>query len=115
MFKDLTEVERKTLTVWAIVGVIVLVLAIIVKIEFIDKYHGDVKLDKKFTIVKDYDRYYTVSSVLTKYYEFIAGEDRYRTLKKINEEEYKVLLEENLENAKERYEYFEQLENNNQD
>ncbi len=41
-----------------------------------------------------------------KYYEFIAGEDRYRTLKKINPEEYKELLEKNLENAKERYNYF---------
>ena len=41
-----------------------------------------------------------------KYYEFIASEDRYRTLKKINPEEYKELLEENLNNAKERNEYF---------
>ena len=40
-----------------------------------------------------------------KYYEFIAGEDRYRTLKKINPDEYKTLLEENLLNAKDRYEY----------
>ena len=40
-----------------------------------------------------------------KYYEFIAGEDRYRTLKKINPDEYKILLEENLLNAKDRYEY----------
>lgn len=87
MFKDLTEVERKTLTVWAIVGVIVLVLAIIVKIEFIDKYHGNVKLDKKFTIVKDYDRYYTVSSVLTKYYEFINSKD-YDAVIKILDEDY---------------------------
>ncbi len=35
-----------------------------------------------------------------KYYEFIAGEDRYRTLKKLNPEKYKELLENNLEYAK---------------
>ena len=45
----------------------------------------------------------------TKYYEFIAGEDRYRTLKKINPDDYKELLEMNMENAKERYEYLENL------
>ncbi len=45
-----------------------------------------------------------------KYYEFIAGEDRYRTLKKINPDMYKELLEENMENAKERFNYLEKLE-----
>ena len=48
-----------------------------------------------------------------KYYEFIAGEDRYRTLKKINPEEYKELLENNMSNAKERYEYFLELDSKN--
>ena len=46
----------------------------------------------------------------SKYYEFIAGEDRYRTLQKINPEKYKELLESNLENAKDRYEYLNNLE-----
>lgn len=49
-----------------------------------------------------------------KYYEFIGGEDRYRTLKQINPEMYKELLEENMENAKERYNYYKQLEENNE-
>ena len=44
-----------------------------------------------------------------KYYEFIAGEDRYKTLKKINPDSYKELLEENLEHAKERLEDFNKL------
>ena len=47
-----------------------------------------------------------------KYYEFIGGEDRYRTLKQINPELYKDLLEENMENAKERYDYYKNLEEN---
>ena len=50
-----------------------------------------------------------------KYYEFIAGEDRYKTLKKINPDSYKELLEENMEHAKERLEYFENLKDEKED
>ena len=45
----------------------------------------------------------------TKYYEFISGEDRYRTLKQINPEHYNELLEENKNNAERRFEYFDSL------
>ena len=45
-----------------------------------------------------------------KYYEFISGEDRYRTLKQINPDAYKELLEGNRDNAIERYAYFEGLQ-----
>ena len=47
-----------------------------------------------------------------KYYEFISGEDRYRTLKQINPTMYKELLEENKNNAEIRYAYFENLQEN---
>lgn len=46
----------------------------------------------------------------TKYYEFISGEDRYRTLKQINKEEYNALLEENKNNAEKRFEYLKNFE-----
>ena len=39
----------------------------------------------------------------SKYYEFIAGEDRYRILKDLNPDSYKDLLEANLEYSKNRY------------
>jgi len=45
-----------------------------------------------------------------KYYEFIAGEDRYRILKKINPDKYRELLEKNRDNAMERYRYYEELD-----
>lgn len=41
-----------------------------------------------------------------RYFEFIAGEDRYRMLKKINPEKYHELLEQNRMNAIERYNYY---------
>lgn len=46
----------------------------------------------------------------SRYFEFIAGEDRYRMLKKINPERYRSLLEQNKINAEERYKYYESLE-----
>ena len=41
-----------------------------------------------------------------RYFEFIAGEDRYRMLKKINPDRYHELLEQNRINAIERYNYY---------
>lgn len=57
---------------------------------------------RKFTLdaKPDFDRYY----------EFIAGEDRYRILKKVNPDKYRELLEQNRLNAIERFRYYEQLE-----
>ena len=46
----------------------------------------------------------------TKYYEFICGEDRYRSLKKITKD-YKTKLENNKENAEKRYKSYKDLEN----
>ena len=45
-----------------------------------------------------------------KYYEFIAGEDRYRILKKINPDKYRELLEKNRDNAIERFKFYEELD-----
>ena len=44
-----------------------------------------------------------------KYYEFLAGEDRYRSLKKLNPDEYKELLESDMEFAKERFSILENM------
>ena len=43
-----------------------------------------------------------------KYIDFLGGEDRYRTLKNVNSD-YKKILEENKNNAEERYKYYESL------
>ena len=45
----------------------------------------------------------------SKYADFIGGEDRYRSLKKLNKD-YKKLLEENKASAMERYDYYKSLE-----
>ena len=43
-----------------------------------------------------------------KYYEFISGEDRYRSLKQINPDNYHELLEGNKINSEEKYNYLEE-------
>lgn len=50
----------------------------------------------------------------SKYLDFISGEDRYNSLKKVSKNA-KELLETNKENAEERYKYYKSLENNNKD
>ena len=44
-----------------------------------------------------------------RYFEFILGENRYRTLKKVNPDKYKELLESNKQDTIERYEYYKSL------
>lgn len=44
------------------------------------------------------------------YQDFLQGEDRYRSLSKVNKAKAKKLLEENEENAKKRYEFYKNLE-----
>jgi len=45
----------------------------------------------------------------TKYKEFLGGENRYRSLARTNRENFEELLDENLNDAKRRYEYYENL------
>ena len=47
------------------------------------------------------------------YFEFIIGEARYRTLKKVNPSEYKELLEKNKEDAMNKYEYYKNISTKN--
>lgn len=57
---------------------------------------------KKFTLDSKAD--------FTKYIEFLSGENRYRSLKNVSKD-YKDILEENKENAMNRYKYYEDLSN----
>ena len=62
------------------------------------RYNPD---EKEFHLDSDAD--------FSSYYEFILGEDRYRLLKKVNQKEYKSLLEKNKEQSEERFEYYKRL------
>ena len=87
-FKDLTEAEKKTLTAWGIGGLIIFLCAIFFKVTILDKQNVEdaekPKLDTHFSIVKDYNRYYTVSVALERYYQYINNENTDALLKVLN-------------------------------
>lgn len=86
MLKNLTRAERNTLTIWAIVAIVIFILVIIFKFEVGTKGYGEkVKLDKSYSIVQDYDRYYTVVTAINKYYAFINSGDTEAILKILDE------------------------------
>ncbi len=62
------------------------------------RYHP---VTKKFSLDSEAD--------FCKYLDFLNGEDRYRSLKEINPEGYKKLLEQNRSEAIERYNYYSEL------
>jgi len=65
-------------------------------------FHYD-PITSKFTLDSKAD--------FSKYQDFLTGENRYRMLKAVNEERYEKLAQENEKNAKERYEYYQNLAN----
>ena len=62
--------------------------------------------EKKFSLDSKAD--------FSKYYDFMSGEDRYRSLKAISKD-YKKLLEENKDNAVNRFSYYEELSKEEQE
>lgn len=89
MIKDLSESEKKTLMAWFIVAVIFLLILIVIKIinpDFSFKKKTDYSKNK-YSVVTDYNRYYTVSNAINKYYSFINAHE-YESVYHILDEEY---------------------------
>lgn len=61
---------------------------------------------------KDGFKLYSKNVDFSKYEEFLNSQTRYSALKKVNNEDADNLLKLNIENAKERYEYYKSLDNN---
>ena len=73
--KKLSDSEKKVLTFWAILGVVIISGLLIFKLVAPDSFDRLFKLgeyDKKYKLVQDRTRYYTVSNSLIKYYEYQA-------------------------------------------
>lgn len=99
--QDLTEQERKTLTVWGIIGIVVFLFAVIFKVAIIDKDKNSnpkAVLDKTYSVVQDYDRYYTVVGALERYYGYINAGDELSLVKVLNQDyvKDKKITEENV-------------------
>lgn len=82
MLKNLTEAERKTLIGWAILGIAIFIVVILLKDEIIGtRYKDKVVLDKEYKLVQDYNRYYTVAGAVNKYYSFLSSNDAEAVMK----------------------------------
>ncbi len=73
MHINLSHEEKKVLILWALIGILLLGLAIFLKI--VNNRKSESSRDQNYTIVTDYSRYYTVSNALTKFYSFINAKD----------------------------------------
>lgn len=89
MIKNLSDGEKKTLLAWFMVAVIFLLVLIVIKIinpDFSFKKKTDYSKNE-YSIVTDYNRYYTVSNAINKYYSFINAHE-YESVYHILDEEY---------------------------
>lgn len=78
MKKKLSESEKKVLTFWAILAVVVVGGLLIFKIVAPDKFNrlfGISNSDKKYSLVQDRNRYYTVDNAINKYYLYVNQKD----------------------------------------
>lgn len=69
MKENLNPEEKKILVMWAVVGIIVFLLALGYKVVYLDSNKEKLE-DKEYKIVTDYDRYYTVIGAINKFYAF---------------------------------------------
>ena len=89
MLKDLSESKKKTLMAWFIIAVIFLLILIVIKIinpDFSFKKKVDYSKNK-YSVVTDYNRYYTVANAINKYYAFINAHE-YESVYHILDESY---------------------------
>ena len=74
----LNESEKKVLTFWAILAVVVIVGLLIFRFiapEKFNKLFGLSNADKNYSLVTDRTRYYTVANSIEKYYSYTNSKD----------------------------------------
>lgn len=74
MLDKLTEDQRKVLLIWFFLGVFILVLILFFAGKKIQEMKKD-PVDKSYQVVKDYNRYYTISNILDKYYTALSNKN----------------------------------------
>jgi len=80
--------ERKVLTMWAIVIVIVSAIVLLINIKFngASLFQKITKqVETKYSLVKDRDRYYIVKSSIDSFYGYINDDNKKNLLKVLNE------------------------------
>lgn len=101
---NISESQKKVLTGWIIIGIVILILVSIVAVVTVKEKSGK-EDDERLTSnnskkIIDRSRYYTVKNAITKYYSFVNMKD-YDSVLKIFDEEYKKKNNINESNVKE--------------
>ncbi len=98
MFDNLSDDQRKVLRIWFVVGVIVILLLLFFSYSvYKEKKENEVNYSNVYTKVKDYNRYYTVTSLVEKFYSYINSKD-YNNVLIILNSDYKNTNNINLSN-----------------
>ena len=95
----LNESEKKVLTFWAILAVVVVLSLLVFRLiapEKFNKFFGISNADKEYSLVKDRTRYYTVFNTVNKYYSYTNDKDSEKVFMVLND---KYKQEKNINNA----------------
>lgn len=86
---NLSDSEKKVLTVWAIIGIIILLIVLLfgLKKDRTKKEEIENITANGSNYLIDHSRYYTVKNAITKYYSFLNADD-YDSVLKILHEKY---------------------------
>lgn len=86
--KELDQTQKKVILFWILLGMIVLILFFFLRFFKIDFNRKSSSFDKNYHLVTDYSRYYTVSSTVDKFYQFLNAGNKESVLH-ILDEQYK--------------------------
>lgn len=86
--RKLNDSEKKVLTFWAILAVIIVIGLFIFRIvapEKFDKFFGLDGAERYYSLVTDRTRYYTVANAIDKYYSYTNAKDANAIFNMLNE------------------------------
>ena len=84
MIDRLTEDQRKVLIIWFFLALFLIALLVLIASRKIKAKH-DYPLDKNYIVVKDYSRYYTVTSVIDKFYNALNNKNYESAMKMLDD------------------------------
>lgn len=76
--RKLNDAEKKVLSFWVILAVVIISGLLVFKLVFpedFDKFFGLGEYDRRYKLVEDRTRYYTVSNAVIKYYTYLNAKD----------------------------------------
>lgn len=76
--RKLNDSEKKVLSFWVILAVVIISGLLVFKLvapDKFDKFFGLGEYDRKYSLVTDRTRYYTVSNAIVKYYSYLNAKD----------------------------------------